>query len=184
MATAIFPRPTDDLWLLASTVVYEAREVASELPEPAVRFVDVVKGVSSVLWTTAELRVDFKRLASRQAKFLGCFDQDSLEAWSHENCAQMSQLLSGLTRDERTMLEKAFRGPRLLLPFWETSLNMLRDQADQLDAICQRLDALSVPETVMDGDEGCRDFMTMLNAPVEYDFSTEGEKRRASLTSR
>jgi hypothetical protein len=186
MAAAIttnFPYHSDDLWLLASATVYDTKEVALVLPVARPALLDELMSGFGTFLSVWELRGKFKSLVHRQGKLLNRFQVATPERWSLADCAHMSQLLDELLQDEKMVLTSALDSPKRALVWWDGYLKTLQSQTEELERICIRMDALSVPESTMPGDEDYRDFMSLLSSPYEYDFSTDDDRRKAhSLT--
>jgi hypothetical protein len=186
MAAAIttnFPSHSDDLWMLANATVCDARDVASVLPVARPTPLEELMSGFATFASVWRLRGGFRRLVVRQGKLLTRFRAAQPENWSLADCAHMSQLLDELLQDEKMVLRSALDSPKHVQFWWEDSIQTLQSQTADLELICVRMDALSVPESTMSGDEGYREFMSLLNAPYEYDFSTDNNRRKAhSLT--
>jgi hypothetical protein len=180
--TACFPSHADGfLWKLANATVCDTKDVASELPIASPAFVAVIKNGFAAVGSVWRLRGGFSRLANRQGILLDHFRAARIESWPHKDCAEMSQLLDELLRDERDVISSAFTSPKVVLFWWEKSLTMLRAQTEELTAICHRIDALSVVETAMPGDEDYREYMSSFKMPDELDFSIDNDHRKAKL---
>ncbi|HXC94515.1 MAG TPA: hypothetical protein VNU92_02385 [Edaphobacter sp.] len=182
MAAAIitnFAYHSDDLWKLANATACDARDVASVLPVARPAPLDELMSGFATFASVWRLRGGFRRLVVRQGKLLASFRVAQPEKWSLADCAKMSQLLDELLQDEKMLLISAFDSPKHVQFWWQDSLQILQSQTADLELICVRIDALSVPETTMPGDEGYREFMSLLNAPYEHDFSTDNDRRKA-----
>src|ERR1700733_11828834 len=177
MATAMmpsyFPSKTDDLWKLANATVCDARDVASVLPVARPSPIEELMSGFATLTAVWKLRGGFRRLVDRQGKLVASFQAARPESWTLADCAHMSRLLDELLQDEKMMLTSAFASPKRVLFWWQGSLETLQSQTSDLELICVRVDALSVPETKMPGDEDYGEFMSMLNASHEHDFSPD-----------
>jgi hypothetical protein len=178
--TTNFPYHSDDLWTLANATVCDARDVASVLPVARPHPLEELMSGFATFALVLKLRGGFRRLAARQGKLLSRFQAAQPETWSLADCAHMSQLLDELLQDEKMLLTSALDSPRHVRFWWEDSLQVLQSQTTDLELICVRIDALSVPETAMPGDGDYREYMSRLNAPYEHDFSTDDDRRKAS----
>lgn len=175
MATLSTYRSEEILWRLANATVCDAQEVASELPIVWDRLTGAVFSAASA-WP---MRSDLKRLAGRQEKLVDRLKASGMQAWPHDACGKMAVLLEELLHDERAMFQAAANSPTLVNFLWQQPMEMLRTQAVELESICRRLDALSVTETHLPGDQDFADFVSLLRgADNEVDFSTDDEYRK------
>lgn len=181
MATAnaaYLPRHCDNVpWKLAAATVCDTQDVAQALPQPTSVLTLVRTGFHAIL-SIYQARNGFRRLVTRQGTLLTSLRSAKPENWSHKDCASMSQLLDELLYDERSLIDSALRSAKIATVFWEESLASLRAQAADLTDICHHIDALSVHESVMPGDDEYREYMFSLNAPDELDFSLDNDQRK------
>jgi hypothetical protein len=182
MATAsatYFHNHSDEfLWKLVSATACDTKDVASELPIASPAILDEVRSGFSALFSAWHLRGRFGRLAERQSKVISRLKDSQPETWPKSDCNDMAHLLDELIHDETSVITNASDSPKPILFLWEKSLARLRSQTDELKSICFHMDALSVAETQMPGDEGYREFLSLLNAPDEHDFSTDNDSRK------
>jgi len=181
-AAAYFPTHIDGfLWKLANAIVCDTKDVASELPMGSPGFLVTISTGFSAGRSILSLRGGFKRLANRQGRLLKRLSDSQMESWPLQACSEMAVLLDELLHDEHALITHASNSSGLVLFWWESPLQLLRSQVGELEVICHRIDALSVPESEMPGDADYREYMHLLNAKEEPDFSIDNDRRKARL---
>jgi|SRR5450756_2639471 len=169
------------LWKLVTATACDTKDVASELPIAAPAMLHEITSGFSALMSVWHLRISFGRLAERQGKVISRLKEAKPETWPREECGDMALRLDELIQDEISVITSASDSPKPILFLWEKALAKLRGQTDELKAICFHMDALSVPETQMPGDEGYREFLSMLSSPDEHDFSLDDDHRKVHV---
>jgi hypothetical protein len=173
-----YPSQGNDVWLLANATVYEAREIAIEFNEHAARVFEVLKAIQFVFIVATVVMPALRRLAAKQSRLIAKLEAAPREKWDRESCREMSLLLQDLIKDEGNFIDNGWDYMKPCRPLVAGHLEMLRAQLRRLNECAIHLDALSLPEEPMPGDNDCQEFMAMLAGPEEYDFAEEPGSRR------
>lgn len=90
---ACLPYKGDDVWLLASATVYDAREVATEVNKRLLSIHTLVRALESIFFIVVTVIPHLKRLASRQGKLVAKLGSTRKEKWSRDDCRALAGLL-------------------------------------------------------------------------------------------
>lgn len=168
----------DDVWLLASAIVYEAREVATEFNDYLAPFYELAKAATFVWVMATSVFPGLRRIASMQEKLIARLQSSTKENWPREQCRALAELLRSLIMDERTFIDNGLAHLRPGQSLLTRYVTVLRGQLDVLGDLCLLLEALAVPEEPKPGDADCQGFLSLLAGPAEYDFCETPEQRR------
>jgi hypothetical protein len=172
------------LWRDANAVDYYAREVASEVPSRPADTLSFITNAASTATRSILLINRFQRLVTRQGRLLSCLQGADLEGWGRDDCGQMALLLEDLLHDNGEILANAALCPTMMRMLWTQSMKDLRSQTEGLEAICFRLDALSVIEKTLPGDEGYRELLSKFGPNDDFDCSLDRDQRKVHSVSR